>query len=201
MKKPRPPAKPTTKRRTARPAPKPTTKTPPAKRMPTTKAVAPAPPAPPAGPPSPASERRTGRPSKLTDDVQQVIVDAITRGNIYSASAERAGIDYATFKRWMEKGEREEPEFTRYRAFRAAILVANAECQDVQLTRINHAASHGTWQAAAWILERRFPEEWGRKDKVQHEGADAFATFLDEVARKRAEQLAAAGTTSTDDAA
>ncbi|WP_243399451.1 hypothetical protein [Leptospira ellisii] len=26
-----------------------------------------------------------------------------------------------------------------------------------------------SWQAKAWILERRWPEEWGRKDKVSIE--------------------------------
>ncbi len=154
-------------------------------------------PAPKLAPPEP---KPAGRPSKLTDEVQKVIVEAVERGNFYSAAAERAGIDYSTFKRWMEKGQQDGAEFDRYRAFRAAILVANAECQDVQLSRINTAARTGTWQAAAWILERRFPEEWGRKDKVQHEGADAFAAFLDEVARKRAEQVAAA-TADTGDAA
>ncbi|EMO56396.1 hypothetical protein LEP1GSC161_0022 [Leptospira santarosai str. CBC1416] len=26
-----------------------------------------------------------------------------------------------------------------------------------------------SWQAKAWILERRWPEEWGRKDKLSVE--------------------------------
>lgn len=133
--------------------------------------------------------------------MQRTIVDALVRGNFQNVAAELAGVDNGTICRWMEKGQREDAEFARYRQFREAILVANAEAQDAQITRINRAARDGTWQAAAWLLERRFPDQWGRKDKVQHEGADAFAAFLDEVARKRAEQLAAAGTTSTDDAA
>lgn len=189
------PARPTTKKQKAPKATKAASTTP--RRRSLKKAPAHAKPSKAAPPP----ERKTGRPSKLTDDVQKVIVEAIARGNFYSAASERAGIDYSSFKRWMEKGERQEPEFERYRAFRAAILVANAECQDAQLTRINRAAGLGTWQAAAWILERRFPEEWGRKDKVQHEGADAFASFLDEVARKRSEQVAAAAPAGTGDAA
>lgn len=151
--------------------------------------------------PHPPQKRKPGRPSKLNDDVQKVIVDALVRGNFQNVAAELAGVDNATICRWMEKGQREEPEFARYREFREAILVANASAQDAQISRINRAARDGTWQAAAWLLERRFHDQWGRKDKVQHEGADAFAAFLDEVARKRAAQLAAAGTTSTNDAA
>lgn len=192
MKKPRPPVKPTTN---GRPAKAPAKKAPAKRINPKKAAPAQAPPAP------PPEKRKPGRPSKLTDETQKIIVDRLVRGNFQNEASAGAGIDAVTFCRWMEKGQRDEPQFERYRQFRQAVIVANAECQDVQLTRINRAASIGTWQAAAWILERRFPEEWGRKDKVQHEGADAFAAFLDEVARKRAEQLAAAGTTSTDDAA
>lgn len=34
---------------------------------------------------------------------------------------------------------------------------------------IEEAASLGTWQAAAWLLERKFPEKYGKKDMVKHE--------------------------------
>lgn len=182
---------------TTRPKAKPSRQTTPRKpgaAKPSSKAPQPPPPAHP-------QKRKAGRPSKLNDDVQKVIVDALVRGNFQNVAAELAGVDNATICRWMEKGQREEPEFARYREFREAILVANAEAQDAQITRINRAARDGTWQAAAWLLERRFPDQWGRKDKVQHEGADAFASFLDEVARKRSEQVAAAATAGTGDAA
>ena len=32
----------------------------------------------------------------------------------------------------------------------------------VSLERIHAAAAEGAWQAAAWLLERRFPHEYGR---------------------------------------
>ena len=31
---------------------------------------------------------------------------------------------------------------------------------------IAKAAGEGNWQAAAWWLERRFPERWGRRERV-----------------------------------
>lgn len=31
-------------------------------------------------------------------------------------------------------------------------------------------ASQDTWQAAAWYLERKDFEKWGRKEKVEHSG-------------------------------
>ena len=32
---------------------------------------------------------------------------------------------------------------------------------------IDNAAIDGTWQAAAWKLERRYPDEWGRRDRLE----------------------------------
>ena len=31
---------------------------------------------------------------------------------------------------------------------------------------IQRAAQEGNWQAAAWWLERKYFEDWGRKDKL-----------------------------------
>ena len=31
-------------------------------------------------------------------------------------------------------------------------------------------ASETTWQASAWWLERRRPNDWGRKERVEHSG-------------------------------
>lgn len=151
-----------------------------------------------APPPPCPPKKQAGRPSKLTDEAQAAIVSAIERGHYHATAIGFAGIGQSTFTRWMDKGQREEPEFERYRAFRAAVLLADATAEDVHLTRINQASRAGAWQASAWFLERKYPDRWGRKDKVQHEGADAFAAFLDEVARKRQEQVSAAAQTSGD---
>lgn len=33
------------------------------------------------------------------------------------------------------------------------------------LGRIEKAADDGSWQASAWLLERKHPGEWARKDR------------------------------------
>ena len=38
--------------------------------------------------------------------------------------------------------------------------------------KIIHDASETTWQAAAWWLERRFPDRWGRKQRHEISGGD-----------------------------
>lgn len=45
------------------------------------------------------------RPTKLTPEIQKKIVAAISSGNYYEAACQYAGVDYATFRRWLIKGE------------------------------------------------------------------------------------------------
>jgi hypothetical protein len=40
---------------------------------------------------------------------------------------------------------------------------------------IQTAAQNGTWQAAAWYLERTNPKKWGRHDTVEVTGTDGGA--------------------------
>lgn len=51
------------------------------------------------------SKRRVGRPSKLTPEVKKRLIDAIKAGNYYEPACRFAGIDYSTFRKWMQKGE------------------------------------------------------------------------------------------------
>lgn len=44
-----------------------------------------------------------------------------------------------------------------------------AEAQAIGM--IQQAASDGTWQAAAWYLERKHKDRWGKTEKVTHEGS------------------------------
>jgi hypothetical protein len=47
---------------------------------------------------------------------------------------------------------------------------ANASAEIRNLTIIQNAASDGQWQAGAWILERKHPERWGRRERINLEG-------------------------------
>ena len=49
-----------------------------------------------------------GRPTKLTPDVQELIVDGINAGLTYWMTCARAGVTYATFYNWLEKVVKED---------------------------------------------------------------------------------------------
>jgi len=109
------------------------------------------------------------RPSKLTPEVQEKIARAIRAGNYPEVAARHAGIHPATYYRWMERGELEgdAPEDDPYRSFRAEVERALADAEAGEVGLIIQSAKAGDWRAAAWLLERRFGERWGRRERVE----------------------------------
>jgi len=77
-----------------------------------------------------------------------------------------AGITRATLYNWIRQGQRDQDESkitTLAAHFLNTIKRAQAEGEMVDLAVIGKAALAGQWQAAAWRLERKHPEKWGRR--------------------------------------
>jgi transposase len=100
------------------------------------------------------------RPTKLTPETQARIIQALEAGNYFETACGYAGIGKTTAYRWLEQGEQQSSGI--YRDFRDAVEKAssNAEARNVALIQ---QAAKDTWQAAAWWLERRAPDRWGRQ--------------------------------------
>lgn len=114
-----------------------------------------------------------GRPTILTDELQTRITDVIRAGNYIETAASYAGISKNTIYDWMKRGakERRRIETTGkkplkkelpFLQFSDAIEKALAESEIRDVTRIGQA-SQTDWKAAAWRLERKFPQKWGKK--------------------------------------
>jgi len=126
-----------------------------------------------------------GRPSKLTPKIQEEILRVIKSGNYIETACAYVGINKSTFYEWLKRGAREKDRVAKnprakvrkseqpYVDFSNAVekALAQAEIRDVAI--IGKAAEEN-WQAAAWRLERKFPERWGRKEKysLEHTGKD-----------------------------
>lgn len=118
-----------------------------------------------------------GRRTKLTPEVQDRVLSAVSAGNYLETAAQYAGIDASTLRRWVVKGEAAgaaEP----YRTFCAALKSARAAAEVRSVALIQQAATDGTWQAAAWYLERSYPDRWGRT-RVEVTGADQAPIRVD----------------------
>lgn len=124
-----------------------------------------------------------GRPTKLTEEVQKKIVEAVRAGIWLDQAAALAGIAPSSLYLWADKGQRalEVAELTNkpltgvdavYADFSEALKKARAEAEARNITLVQQAASNGTWQAAAWFLERSFPQRWGRTDRMEVTGKD-----------------------------
>jgi hypothetical protein len=85
---------------------------------------------------------------KYGEEITEEIAELIAQGNNRTDSCLLAGIHYDTFCVWMKK-----PEFSD------AIKKAEATFKRVNITFIQ-AAALKSWQAAAWLLERRYRDEY-----------------------------------------
>ena len=100
-----------------------------------------------------------GRPTKFDTEVADRICEAISLGNTWNLAARAGGVDPKTLREWKARGRAgEEP----YGPFLLRLKKAEAEATNEALRVIRDAAQAGTWQAAAWLLERRHPRSFGR---------------------------------------
>lgn len=132
-----------------------------------------------------ATPRPYGRPTLLTPSVQETIVNAVRIGAYLDDAASLAGISRGTLFRWLadgrdaseraDAGEELDDRSLLYRDFCDAVEKARADAMLRNIGIIQTAAQNGTWQAAAWYLERTNPKKWGRHDTVELTGADGGA--------------------------
>lgn len=108
-----------------------------------------------------------GRRLKLTPELIEQAAKLIAGGNYASTVFQMLGVGESTWYRWLEKG-RDSKGRSIYREFWESIQKAEAAAEARAVSGVM-AAGRRNWTAYAWYLERKFPDRWGRKDKVQQE--------------------------------
>ena len=98
------------------------------------------------------------RPTKLTPEVHEAIVDGINAGLTFRLSCARAGVTPATFYNWLEKGKVAQSG--------ALMEFFNAVERALRLISQITLQAPADWRAAAFILERRFPDDYGRRAEL-----------------------------------
>jgi hypothetical protein len=128
--------------------------------------------------------RVRGSKPELTRRLHDFIIEQIKAGSYRNRAASAAGIAVSTFYRWLTKGRDElarmrsarglairvQPELKRFADFYLDVERAEADAELDCVTIIRNAAV-SNWSAAAWLLERKFPERYttGRVLKIQIE--------------------------------
>lgn len=134
---------------------------------------------------------RDGRPIELTQAILDRVKQVLPVVLYLETVADYIGISRISFRGWLKRGAREIKRLEKSKRnkplAKEAIFVdffnvvksSIAEGEVFGAGVIKRAATpvknedgeiiqKGQWQAAAWLLERRFPERWAEKQKLEH---------------------------------
>jgi hypothetical protein len=143
---------------------------------------------------------KEGRPLILSPAVVEEVRRLLPTVLYLESVGDYLGITHATWGNWLRRGRKEHNRLQRYPGeepseaeslyleFFAAVKKGLAEGQIADAATIKRAAAKH-WQAAAWRLERRFPERWGR-DRAE---IKELRRLAEDLARRVAELTALKG--------
>jgi len=106
-----------------------------------------------------------GRKTKLTPELIKNADKLLKAGNYNLTVCEYLNIHPSTWYKWMQDGEKARNGIKK--EFFDTVKRAEAEAEVRLLTDLQKIAKEqNSWQGIAWMLERKYPERWGRKEKV-----------------------------------
>ncbi len=121
---------------------------------------------------------------------QTAIAKAVQVGVPLPFAAKANGVGESTAAHWMAMGlvdpeavadEATRALIVRCHEFRRVIEEAQGKAVAHNVAVVRQAANAGTWQAAAWWLERRYPETFGRSTKVVIQSEESLERELVEL--------------------
>lgn len=135
-----------------------------------------------------------GRRSSLTPEVQRRILQVLQAGGYVETAVAAAGVSMRSYTRWMGRGREDAADYApEYEQFRQLVHQARAESEARNVALIAQAAATN-WNAAAWLLERQYPERWARPSQREKSEESAGTTSagptdpfaeVDELAQRR----------------
>ena len=101
---------------------------------------------------------------KLNKKVCEVICEGLRKGNYVTTCCRAVGIDKKTFYNWKNKGKKGiEP----YATFLKRVDEAEAEGEMLMMEVIHDNAVSGNWLSSAWVLERKYPNRFGKRERME----------------------------------
>lgn len=108
----------------------------------------------------------------LTPELITAICSALRIGATFDVACQLNGVPPWLGQDWFKRGAQERKVKGRlptlFKTFRQQVSKASADGEVRYLTRISEA-SERDWKAAAWALERRWSNRWGRSDVIRHQ--------------------------------
>lgn len=119
------------------------------------------------GPDTEPMKPRTTRPARPRPTAEKRLLQLLERGLTLDPAAVLTGIPNETVAAWL----RDRPDFAQ------AVRVAQAKCRGRLEDTILRAAKTD-WRAAAWILERRWSQEYGQRLRIEGTLAGTIKQWL-----------------------
>lgn len=108
-------------------------------------------------------------------EVKDILLPALKEGMPKTQACALAGISRQALYKWIDKGEKGEKPYVD---IVVTIKKAQAEFVQDRIKGIKKAGDNGNWQANAWTLERLFPEDFAKHDKVAFGSEDEEGKFV-----------------------
>lgn len=124
------------------------------------------------------------RPTDCTPELTAALCAELKLGMSIRAACQHVGIDDSTYRKWMMRGDDGEEPFV---TFRTAATQAKSDGVRALVVTVRKAAT-SDWRAAAWILERREPDDWSKRTEIS--GPDGGPVQVQSLAAEIAAQLA-----------
>lgn len=112
------------------------------------------------------------RPSDLTPDLQEKIINVLSSGVPIRDACSFVGISEGTYYKWMQRGEKARKGDEKYIEFLQAATRARVQGRVGAVAVIRKSIQGGNSDDARWFLERSDPANWGRKDVLIQLGID-----------------------------
>ena len=107
--------------------------------------------------------KKIGRPTLLTPELQDQLCEAIKHVRYNSVACDLCQVHTDTLRLWMRRADEGDED---YIPFSNAFKKAKAEAVKDNLSTIQKAST-GSWQAAAWLLERTNNQMFGQNQKPE----------------------------------
>lgn len=105
------------------------------------------------------TRQKPGPKFKITVEDRNKILGAVGVGGSLNDAAKKIGVNISTLRRLRIA----DPEFAK------AIETEEATGKLILIERVTGSSA---WQAAAWMLERKYGREYGRRERLEHSGKD-----------------------------
>jgi len=111
-----------------------------------------------------------GENSKYNQERAKIILDNVRLGVPIRRVASLAGIDKNTFYNWLAYSDPDDPKYSPGHpaakdGFIQRVLKAEGECMQRHIAHLETASQKGDAKCSMFLLERKFPDDFGR---VEH---------------------------------